>query len=88
MGPGRRPATRDAPPVVGGTRRVDLATLQRVREHAVSVAEVAKAHAEALDLQIRGLQTQRAVLRAVAKRRSTPQEMQLMHQLVSLFHLV
>ncbi|WP_406433030.1 hypothetical protein [Streptomyces sp. NBC_01589] len=65
---------------MGGTRPVDLATLQRVREHAVSVAEVAKAHADALDLQIRGLQTQRAVLRAVAKRVSTPQEMQLMHQ--------
>ncbi|WP_326745978.1 hypothetical protein OG830_35995 [Streptomyces sp. NBC_00121] len=50
MGPGRRPATGDDPPVVGGTRPVDLATLQRVREHAVSVAEVAKAHADALDL--------------------------------------
>lgn len=35
---------------MGGTRPVDLATLQRVREHAVSVAEVAKAHADALDL--------------------------------------
>src|SRR3954470_19644252 len=50
---------------------VDLATIQRVLEREVSVSEVATAHAEAVDVQIRALRLRRAVLRAVAKRGSS-----------------
>ncbi|MDF2256569.1 MerR family transcriptional regulator [Streptantibioticus ferralitis] len=63
---------------------IDLATIQRVLEREVSVADVASAHAEALDVQIRTLRLRRAVLRAVANRGSTPEEMQLMHKLATL----
>jgi DNA-binding transcriptional MerR regulator len=63
---------------------VDLATIGRVLDHEVSVPEVAGVHAEALEVQIRTLRLRRAVLRAVAKRGSSPQEMRLMHQLVKL----
>jgi hypothetical protein len=49
-----------------------------------AVAPPAAAHAEALDVQIRTLRLRRAVLRAVAKRGSSPQEMELMHKLVKL----
>jgi DNA-binding transcriptional MerR regulator len=60
---------------------VDLATIRRVLDREVSIAEVAAVHAEALDVQIRTLRLRRAVLRAVAKRRSSPEEMRLMHKL-------
>jgi DNA-binding transcriptional MerR regulator len=63
---------------------VDLATIGRVLDHEVSVPEVAGVHAEALEVQIRTLRLRRAVLRAVAKRGSSPQEMRLMHKLVKL----
>ena len=63
---------------------IDLATIQRVMARDVTVAEVAAAHAEALDTQIRTLRLQRAVLRAVASRGSTPEEMELMHKLATL----
>jgi DNA-binding transcriptional MerR regulator len=63
---------------------VDFATIQRVLDREISVPEVAAAHAEALDVQIRTLRLRRAVLRAVAKRGSSPQEMELMHKPVKL----
>ncbi|WP_327140152.1 MerR family transcriptional regulator [Nocardia sp. NBC_01327] len=63
---------------------VDLATVRRVLARETSVAEVAATHAEALDIQLRILRLRRAVLRAVAKRESDPQEMTLMHKLVQL----
>jgi DNA-binding transcriptional MerR regulator len=63
---------------------VDLATIQRVLEREISVPEVAAAHAEALDVQIRALRVRRAVLRAVAKRGSNPEELRVMHQLAEL----
>lgn len=63
---------------------VDLATVQRVLAHEISVPEVAAAHAEALDAQIRTLRLRRAVLRAVSKRGSSTQEMELMHKLAKL----
>lgn len=63
---------------------VDLATIQRVLAREITVAEVAAAHAEALDVQIRTLRLRRAVLRAVARRGSTPEEMELMHKLAKL----
>ena len=63
---------------------VDLATIRRVLERKVTVPEVAAAHAEALDAQIRVLKVQKAVLRAVARRGSDPEEMQSMHRLTRM----
>ena len=63
---------------------IDLATIRRVLEREVGVPDVAAAHAAALDAQIRVLRMQRAVLRAVARRGSDPEEMQRMHKLAQL----
>jgi hypothetical protein len=50
----------------------------------VSLPEVAAAHAEALAVQIRTLRLRRAVVTAVARRGSTPEELELMHKLAKL----
>lgn len=50
----------------------------------VSLPEVAAAHAYALEIQIRTLRLRRAVLRAATQRGSSPEEMDLMHQLAKL----
>jgi DNA-binding transcriptional MerR regulator len=63
---------------------VDLATIRRVLEREVSLADVAKAHAAALEAQIRVLRVQKAVMQAVAQRGSGPKEIQKMHQLAQL----
>ncbi|MFI6514504.1 MerR family transcriptional regulator [Spirillospora sp. NPDC050679] len=63
---------------------VDLATIQRVLARETTLAQVAAAHAEAVDVQIRTLRLRRAVLRAVAKRGSGPRETELMHKLARL----
>jgi DNA-binding transcriptional MerR regulator len=63
---------------------IDLATIRRVLERKVELADVAAAHAAALDAQIRVLRVQKAVLRTVAERGSDPQEMQNMHRLAQL----
>ncbi|MFA1540209.1 MerR family transcriptional regulator [Actinomadura monticuli] len=63
---------------------VGLGTIQRVLDREIGVGEVAAAHAEALDVQIRTLRLRRAVLRAVAKRASSPEEIELMHKLARL----
>ena len=63
---------------------IDLATVGRVLDQQVSVADVARAHAEALDVQIRSLRLRRSVLLAVAKGRSTPAEVELMNSLANL----
>ncbi|WP_406088288.1 MerR family transcriptional regulator [Kitasatospora purpeofusca] len=63
---------------------LDLAVVRQVLDREVSVPEVAAAHADALEVQIRVLRLRRAVLRAVAERGSTPDEMDLMHKLVKL----
>ncbi|MGK8501157.1 MerR family transcriptional regulator [Nocardia asiatica] len=63
---------------------LDLATVRRVLAHELSMTEVAAAHADALDAQIRILRLRRAVLRAVAGQGSTPAEVDLMHKLVTL----
>ncbi|MDV9191734.1 MerR family transcriptional regulator [Streptomyces sp. SR27] len=63
---------------------VDLATIRKIMEREVALADVAATHAEALELQIRVLRQHRAVLTAVARRGSTPQEMTLMHKLARL----
>ena len=61
-----------------------LATIRRVLEREVSVVDAAATHARALDAQIRLLRVQRAVLGAVARRGSDPEEMQTMHRLAQL----
>jgi len=63
---------------------IGLAAITRVLAREVSVAEVASAHADALDLQIRTLRLHRAVLRAVARRDCPPEEMELMHKVATL----
>ncbi|WP_371776804.1 MerR family transcriptional regulator [Streptomyces sp. NBC_01438] len=63
---------------------LDLATIQRVLDRELSVAEVAAAHADAVDVQIRVLQLRRSVLRVVAGRGSSPEETHLMHRLTQL----
>ncbi|MEU6783244.1 MerR family transcriptional regulator [Nonomuraea angiospora] len=63
---------------------MDLPTIRRVLASEVSLPEVAAAHAEALAVQIRTLRLRRAVLTAVARRGSSPEEMDLMHKLARL----
>ncbi|MEV5376958.1 MerR family transcriptional regulator [Streptomyces nondiastaticus] len=63
---------------------VGLPVIRQVLEREITVAEVAAVHAEALDVQIRTLRLRQAVLRAVAGRGSTPEEMELMHKLATL----
>jgi DNA-binding transcriptional MerR regulator len=63
---------------------VDLPTVRRVVDRELSLSEVARAHAEALAVQIRTLRLRCAVLTAVAERDPTPEELDLMHQLAAL----
>ncbi len=63
---------------------IDLPTTRRVLARELTLAEVAAAHAAALDAQIRVLRLRRSVLGAVARRRSNPEEMKLMHKLARL----
>lgn len=63
---------------------LDLPTIRRVVDREASLPEVAAAHAEALAARIRTLRLRRAVLTAVARRGSTPEEMELMHELARL----
>lgn len=59
---------------------VDLPTAQRVLAREVSVAEVARTHAEAIDAQLRTLRLRRAVLRVVARNG----EVEMVHELAKL----
>ncbi|MEU8700918.1 MerR family transcriptional regulator [Streptomyces sp. NPDC048680] len=63
---------------------IDLAAIQRVLNRELSVAEVASAHADAVDVQIQMLQLRRSVLRAAAKSNASPKETKLMHRLAQL----
>jgi DNA-binding transcriptional MerR regulator len=63
---------------------VDLATVRRVLDGGLSVAEVAAAHADATALQIRALRLRHSMLRLVARRGSSPEETVLMHRLTRL----
>jgi DNA-binding transcriptional MerR regulator len=60
---------------------LDLATIRRVLEREADLSTVAAAHAEALGAQIRLLRTQRAALRALARRTPSPHEVDLMTRL-------
>jgi DNA-binding transcriptional MerR regulator len=63
---------------------VDLPTIRRVLDRELSVTGVARAHAAALDAQIRVLRLQRTVLQVAAARATIPEEMKLMHDLARL----
>ncbi|MDP9865395.1 MULTISPECIES: MerR family transcriptional regulator [Streptosporangium] len=63
---------------------LDLETVRRILRVQGTVAEIAGAHADALDAEIRVLQLRRAVLRSVARRGSTTEEMRLMHRLARM----
>ncbi|EGX58455.1 hypothetical protein SZN_17827, partial [Streptomyces zinciresistens K42] len=63
---------------------LDLPTIRRVLDRELSLARVAAAHADAVDVQIRALRLRRSVLRAVAGRGSSPEETLLMHRLTRL----
>lgn len=63
---------------------VDLATVRRVVAREVTLPEVAAAHADALDAQIRVLRSRRAVLTVIARRGSTPARVDLLHRLAGL----
>ncbi|MFG3100474.1 MerR family transcriptional regulator [Streptomyces sp. NPDC048182] len=63
---------------------IDLATIRRVLDRELSVAEIAAAHADAVDVQIRALRLRRSVLRAVAGRGSDPEEAMSVHRLTQL----
>lgn len=63
---------------------LDLSVIRQVVDREISLPEVAAAHADALEVQIRTLRLRRAVLRAVAKRGSSHEEMDLMHRLAKL----
>ncbi|GAB2449434.1 MerR family transcriptional regulator [Streptosporangium sandarakinum] len=63
---------------------LDLETVRSVLARQGGVADVARAHAEALDAEIRILCVRRAVLRSVARRGSTIEEMRLMHDMARL----
>ncbi|MFJ9443139.1 MerR family transcriptional regulator [Kitasatospora sp. NPDC101235] len=61
-----------------------LPAIRRVVERELTPAEVAAAQAEAIDLRIRVLRLRRAVLGAVARLGSTPEELTLVHRLARL----
>ncbi len=63
---------------------IDLPTVAKVLAQEITVAEVARVHAEALGAQVRVLRLRQAVLRAVAVRGSDWEEMELMHRLAKL----
>uniref|UniRef100_UPI0034DF5330 MerR family transcriptional regulator n=1 Tax=Streptomyces flavofungini TaxID=68200 RepID=UPI0034DF5330 len=63
---------------------LDLPTIRRVVDREVPLADVAAAHAEALDVQIHTLRLRRAVLTAVARRGASTEELALMHRLAKL----
>lgn len=63
---------------------VDLETVRRLLDRQATLPEIAAVHAEALDAQIRALRLRRAVLRAVARRGSEPEELKIMHELARL----
>ncbi|MFC3965224.1 helix-turn-helix domain-containing protein [Nocardia jiangsuensis] len=63
---------------------LDLPTVHRVLLRQTTVADVAAAHVRALDAEIRTLRVRRAVLRSVAHRGSSTEEMRIMHKMAKL----
>ncbi|MFC3452481.1 helix-turn-helix domain-containing protein [Amycolatopsis speibonae] len=63
---------------------LDLTTIRKVVDSEAALSDVAAAHIQALEVQIRLLRLRHAVLTAVTKRGSTPEEMTFVHQLAKL----
>ncbi|MFI7123919.1 MerR family transcriptional regulator [Amycolatopsis sp. NPDC049868] len=63
---------------------LDLATIRKVVENEAALPDVAAAHMRALEAQIQVLRLRHAVLKAVTRRESTPEEITLMHELANL----
>jgi DNA-binding transcriptional MerR regulator len=63
---------------------IDLETVTRILDRELNLSDVVVLHADALDAQIRILRVRRSVLRAVAKRNTTLEGMELMHNLAKL----
>lgn len=63
---------------------LDVKTVRSVLAQQSSLAEVADAHAKALDAEIRTLRVRRAVLRSVARRNSSTEELRIMHEMATL----
>ncbi|CAM3729383.1 MerR family transcriptional regulator [Tsukamurella strandjordii] len=63
---------------------VDVKTVRALLDRQTSLAEVAQAHARALDAEIRTLRVRRAVLRSVATRNSSTEELRIMHEMATL----
>ncbi|ADD44732.1 MerR family transcriptional regulator [Stackebrandtia nassauensis] len=63
---------------------LDLEKVREVLHRQATVADVAAAHARALDVEIRTLKVRRAVLRSVAHRNSSTEEMRIMHKMAKL----
>jgi DNA-binding transcriptional MerR regulator len=61
-----------------------LAAIRRILDRELALSDVAAAHADAIAVQIRVLRLRQIVLAAAAARGSTPEEMDLMHQLAKL----
>jgi DNA-binding transcriptional MerR regulator len=61
-----------------------LDTIRDVLNAKTSMAEVAAAHADALEVQISALRLRRAVLRAAAKTTTTPAEVAMIHELAKM----
>ncbi|SDL08152.1 DNA-binding transcriptional regulator, MerR family [Nonomuraea maritima] len=61
-----------------------LDAVQQILQRRSTLREVAQAHVEALDAEIRTLRVQRAVLRVLARRDTTTEEMTLMNALARL----
>lgn len=57
---------------------LDLASIRRVTERETQLESIARAHADAIDLHIRQLTLRRAVLRAIARGVTGPEEVQRM----------
>lgn len=62
---------------------IDLPTVRAVLEQERTLAEVLTAHADALAVQIQTLRRRHAVLSVAAQRHSTPEELELMHDLTA-----
>ncbi|MER6826745.1 MerR family transcriptional regulator [Streptosporangium sp. NPDC000563] len=63
---------------------LSLDAIQQILEKQVPLRELAETHVKALDAEIRTLKVRRAVLRVLAKRDSTTEEITLMHALARL----
>ena len=64
---------------------IPLEVIRAVLTERTSLAQVATAHVDTLEVHLRELRLRRAVLRALAKTEATPQEAILMHQIVRMF---